>query len=141
MFPDDLKFIVGGSPTSGSADTTYAAVSMEGYAWIAAIAAFTSVHDSAVQTLHWQHRETTTDSWEDVAGTALSVGAEDEDEPHVNVLVRPTKRYVRAKIDKDATNSSTENVFYIAGGKRTSTPSSDESSYYLLTTSPVSGTP
>ena len=55
----------------------------------------------------------------DLAGTAITVAADDDNQTFCIAIEKPRERYVRVVVDKDASNNTEEMAWYITCGHRT----------------------
>ena len=54
----------------------------------------------------------------DLAGTAITIADDDDNQIFIIDLYRPRERYVRVVVDKDTTNACAESAIYIGYGPR-----------------------
>ena len=78
----------------------------------------------------------------DLAGTAIAVANDDDEQIFILDIYQPKERYVRVVVVKDATNVSAEMAFYIGYGARTLpvVQTLVDKVTYELHVSPVEGT-
>lgn len=116
----DLKILDGLDYASASADRNGAVVDMANAEWVIAIFKMATIATGAVTKVKWQQGAASNMSdAADLEGTGLTVADDDDNQIFAIALVKPRERYVRAVIDKDATNSTAETLTYIVGGNRT----------------------
>ncbi len=104
---------------SGTATRNGAILDMTGYEGVVAIAVNATLASSAVGDIHWeQGAESDLSDAADLEGTAIAIADDDDDQIFGSELIRPTDRYVRAVITKDASHAQAETVIYIRYGSR-----------------------
>lgn len=102
---------------SGSADRSGAVLDMQGFEGVAMVVKFATIAAGATTSIKAQQGTAADGSdMADLAGTAISVAADDDDQVFVIDLVKPTKRYVRVVVDKDGSNSTAEVALYLQYG-------------------------
>jgi len=110
---DGTKVRVGLAYASGTADRNGAIMDMAGYDEIEAVVTMATIAADGGPTVKLQYGdESDLSDAADVAGASHSVADDDDDQIFRLTLVRPTKRYVRVVIDKDAANASAESTLY-----------------------------
>lgn len=98
---------------SASADRNGATLDMAGFDGVAAIVKFGTIAAGAVTSVKMQYGdESDLSDAVDVTGLSISVAADDDDQVFILDLFRPTKRYVRLVVDKDAANNTAEMALY-----------------------------
>jgi hypothetical protein len=104
---------------SGSADRNGAILDMKGYEGVLVLVHFSAIATGATTSVKMQ-QDTASDmaTAADLAGSKITVADDDDDQVKYVDLHRPSERYVRVVIDKDATNATAESALYIQyGGK------------------------
>jgi hypothetical protein len=105
---------------NGSADRNGATLDMAGYDGVMMVVKFAAIATSAVTTVKAQQDTASgMGTAADLAGTGISVADDDDNQMFIIDLYRPTERYVRVVIDKDASNNTAEMAFYIQYSGRT----------------------
>jgi len=125
---------------SSTAARNGAILDMAGYEGVMAIITLATQGASAVGDFHWeQDTAVGGGTMADLLGTAMVIGADDDDEVWISDLYRPQERYVRGVITKDASHAQAASVTYIqyGGHKGPITTGADESE---RTISPAEGT-
>ena len=97
---------------SGTASRNGDTLDMSGWDGVLGIVTMGTIAASAVGDVHWEQGATTTPAT-DLEGTAIVSAADDDDQVWVLDLYRPTKRYVRLVVTKDASNAMAESAVYI----------------------------
>lgn len=101
----------------GNADRNGAIIDMAGYDGVLAIIKLAAIAGGAVTNCHWeQDDDVAGGGMDDLAGTGMTIAADDDNQIFINDLYRPQKRYVRIVMDKDAANNCAESVIYIRYG-------------------------
>ncbi len=54
----------------------------------------------------------------DLAGTAIAIADDDDNQIFILDIVKPRERYVRVVVDKDTTNACAESAIYVGYGPR-----------------------
>jgi len=98
---------------SGTADRNSASVDMAGKEWVLFIAKFATVAAGAVTSVKLQ-QSADDSSFADLAGTGITVAADDDNQSFAIALYRPSDRYVRLVVDKDAANATAETAIAIS---------------------------
>jgi len=98
---------------SGTADRNSASVDMQGKEWVLFIAKFATVAAGAVTSVKLQ-QSADDSTFADLAGTGVTVAADDDNQSFAIALYRPSDRYVRLVVDKDAANATAETAFAIS---------------------------
>ena len=78
----------------------------------------------------------------DLAGTGITVAADDDNQIFVLDIFQPAERYVRVVVDKDAANATAEDAIYIQYAGRTVPFDNNQTDAvtYELHVSPAEGT-
>lgn len=118
MNPESLKFSDCLDYASGTATRNGASVDMAGYEWVMFIYKFATIAASAVTSIKVQQSsdDAAADDFSDVEGTAQTVAADDDNQNFIVTIKRPSKRYLRPVVVKDATNAAAELVIAVRGG-------------------------
>ena len=99
---------------SGTASRNGAILDMSGWDGVIALVQHGTIAGSAVGDVHWeQDTASGGGTMADLAGTAIAVADDDDDEVWVMDLYRPLERYVRAVVTKDGSHAQAETVTYI----------------------------
>lgn len=107
---------------------------------IVAVIAFGTLTSSAVTSVEWQGRDSTTASWRDLKGTNTAVADDDDNQFVVTELHRPLQRYVRVQINRGTANAVIDYGFYIRYGKSASSYGQNNASGAAVHYSPEYGT-
>lgn len=94
---------------SGTADRNSASVDMAGKEWVVFIAKFAAVAAGATTSVKLQ-QSADDSTFNDLEGTGITVAADDDNQSFAIALYRPSDRYVRLVVDKDAANATAEMV-------------------------------
>jgi hypothetical protein len=139
----EFKFTSALNYLSGTADRTGAILDMLGYRGVLMIVKFAVIAPGAVTSIKAQ-QDTVVGfgGVQDLAGTAQTVAADDDDQLFIIDLYEPTERFVRLYVDKDATNATAESATYIQYGAvlRPTTPTVADLVTYERHESPAEGT-
>ena len=81
-------------------------VDLQGFRSITAIVALGAQAAGSEASLKWQHRDSTTATWEDVPGSTVSIADDDDDQVIVMSYERSDSRYVRLAYTRDGSNNS-----------------------------------
>lgn len=101
---------------SASADRNGAILDMQGYEGVLVIVQMADIAAGAVTSVKVQQdTDPLGATMADLAGTGISV-ADNDDDQIFYLDVKPSKRYVRVMIDKDAANNTNECALYIQYG-------------------------
>ena len=110
---DSTLVRLGLAHAEGSADREGAIMDMAGYDELEAVAMFGDIAGSAVTTVKLEYGdESNLSDAADVSGASHSVADDDDNQIFRLTLVRPTKRYVRVVVDKDAAHNTEEMAWY-----------------------------
>ena len=82
------------------------------------VVAFGTITANAVTAVKAQHRASSSDSWEDIAGTEVSI-ADDADNDLAIVDVKHPKRLVRAVVERGTANAVVDGAIAIVYSART----------------------
>lgn len=105
---------------SGSADRNGATLDMSGYEGVLMIVKFAAVATGATVSIKAQQGQASNLSdAADLAGTAITVADDDDNQIFMIDVYQPQERYVRVVIDNDATNASAQSAVYVRYGART----------------------
>jgi|AGTN01.1.fsa_nt_gi hypothetical protein len=129
---------------SGTADREAAAFDMSFCNQVLGIVKLAAVASSAVTDIRWQQADDSSFSVnvETLAGTSISIADDDDNQVFASMLIRPTRRYVRIVINKDASNATAEVVVYVGLDlKKAPGDNSEADVTYEKHVSPASGTP
>ena len=137
----DVKFTSALNYASGTATRNGATLDMEGWDGVIAIVKHATIAAGAVGDIHWeQDTASGMGGAADLAGTAIAVAADDDDQIFVANLYRPLERYVRIVVTKDAANAQAESAVYLQYRGRKAPVSNLNADAYELTISPSEGT-
>lgn len=110
----DLKFTSGLAYASGTADRNGATLDMAGYDGVIIKVKMATIAAGAVTTFKAQYGdESDLSDAADISGASISIAADDDDQMFLIDIKRPTKRYIRGVMDKDASNATAEVMDYI----------------------------
>ena len=97
-----------------------AMVDMQGYEGVVAVVEMGTIAATAVTSIKWQQSDTTTSAdFSDLEGTGIAIAADDDDEIFVSELYKPTKRYVRAVVERGTANAALRAATYVQYKART----------------------
>jgi hypothetical protein len=114
------KISVGLAYASGTADRTGAVIDMMGWDGVLMIFNFATIAVGAVDSIKAQQGDAANLSdAADLAGTAQTIADDADGKAFFIDVYQPRKRYLRAYVDKDATNACAETVTYIQYRGRT----------------------
>jgi len=98
----------------GSADRNGATLDMRGFEGVLMVVHFGDIAAGAVTSIKAQQGAASNLSdAADLAGTGITVAADDDNQIFIIDLYRPAERYVRLVVDKDAANNTEEMAVYI----------------------------
>lgn len=104
----DCKIVRAGNYASGTTDVKAPLLGVDttGGGPVSFLVDLATIAAGAVTTVKLQHSDDTTDgNFADIAGTAQTVAADDDNGYKVLELLEPSKKYVRCYIDKDGANA------------------------------------
>jgi len=108
---------IGAAYASGTADVNGTILDMAGLDWAMAIVPLGTIAAGSVCSIKWQEGDAADMSdAADLAGTGMTVAADDDGKLKISVLEKPLKRYCRLVIDKDASNAVAASITYLTGG-------------------------
>lgn len=111
---NDLKVTTALDYASGTATRNGATLDMADWDGVIAIVKHAVIAAGAVGDIHWeQDTASGMGTAADLAGTAIAVADDDDDQIFVSDLYRPQERYVRVVVTKDAANAQAESAIYI----------------------------
>lgn len=137
----NVKFTTCLDYASGTAVREGAILDMAGWDGVIAIVKHATIAASAVGDVHWeQDTASAMGTAADLAGTAIVVAADDDDELWITDLYKPLERYVRLVVTKDTSNAQAESVIYCQyrGSKNPVTDAGADA--FELHVSPAEGT-
>lgn len=109
----ERKYSIALAYASGTADRPGAAVDMSGWQEIDMIFQFATIAADGVNSIKAQCDDNASfSSPQDIAGTAQAIADDDDGQVFIINIQNPPERYVRAFVDKDATNACAETVTY-----------------------------
>ncbi len=113
-FGKDCKVTTALDYASGTATREGAILDMSGFNSVCAIVKFATIAGSAVGDIHFEQDSAAGGgTMADLLGTAIAVADNDDDQIFMIDLVKPTERYVRVVVTKDASNAMAEDAIYI----------------------------
>ncbi len=119
----------------GNADRNGEVFDTQGFDGVMIVTKFGDIAAGAVTTFKAQQGEQADLSdGVDLAGTGISVAADDDNQIFVLDIYRPLERYIRGVVDKDGVNATEEMMFYIGYKARklpTTMELADEVTYEL----------
>ena len=108
------EMVAAASRTAGATAINGANIDMSDFEGAVAVVEFGAITDDAVTSIKWQQSDTTTDAdFSDLEDTGIAVAHDDDGKYFVSELYRPTKRYVRAVIDRGTANAALRSAQYI----------------------------
>lgn len=114
MLSQDVKITVGLAYATGTADRVGAVLDMKGYDGVLMICTLGAVATGAVTNIKAQQGAAANMSdAADLIGSSVAIADDDDSKIKYIDIHRPRERYVRAYVDKDATNACAETVTYI----------------------------
>lgn len=114
MLSQETKITVGLAYASGTADRNGATLDMQGWDGVMIIATIGTVAAGAVTSIKAQQgADSGLSDAADLAGTSVAIADDDDGEVKIIDVYQPRERYVRAVVDKDATNACAETVTYV----------------------------
>ena len=114
MLSENIKISTALDYASGTADRNGATLDMAGYDGVLVVCKLATIAVGAVTSIKMQSGAASDMSdAADLAGTGVSIAADDDDEIKYIDLYQPLERYVRCVVDKDASNACAESVVYI----------------------------
>lgn len=134
------------TPTDGAANTTDidgSTVDMANFRGVLAVVRMGAITAGAVTSIKWQQGNASNMSdAEDLAGTAIAIADDDDEQIFATCLVDPEDRYVRIVVDRDTQNAVVADAQYIKFGSRTmpTTISVDDLVTFERHVTPVEGT-
>lgn len=113
----DIKFVDGLDYASGTADRNGATVDMAGWTGVLMFVKFATIAADAVTLVRAQQGAASDMSdAADLANAAISVPDSYDNQVFCLNVYQPEERYVRVKVDKDATHATAEVAWYILYG-------------------------
>lgn len=128
---------------SGTATRNGATLDMAGFESVMVVMTLATIAASAVGDIHMEQDSASGfGTGADLAGTAIAVAADDDNQIFIIDLVKPTERYVRAVVTKNGSNAQAESVVYIqySGKKRPEVNAVADTVSYELHVTPAEGT-
>jgi hypothetical protein len=128
---------------SGTADRNGATLDMAGWDGVLMIVKFVTIAAGAATSIKAQQGAVSNLSdAADLAGTGITVAADDDNQIFVLDIFQPAERYVRVVVDKDAANATAEDAIYIQYAGRTVPFDNNQTDAvtYELHVSPAEGT-
>ncbi len=126
---------------SGTADRNGATIDAARFHGICFIVKFATIAAGATTNIKAQHGDASNLSdAADIAGTAQSIAATDDNKVFVIDIKKPTKRYLRLVIDKDTTNATGESAVGLLYGADIKPVSDDADVTGEQFVAPASGT-
>jgi len=104
---------------SGTASRNGAILDMQGFEGVLMIVKFATIATSAVGDIHAEQDSAVGGgTMADLAGTAIAVAHNDDEQIFIIDLYRPQERYVRVVVTKDASNAMAESAIYVQYGAK-----------------------
>jgi len=128
---------------SGSSSRNGAIVDMQNYDGVLMIVKFATIANGATTSIKAQQGQLANMSdAADLAGTAISVADDDDNQIFVIDLYKPRERYVRLVVTKDGSNNAAESAIYVqySGRKMPIDNNVTDAVTYELHVSPAEGT-
>lgn len=126
---------------SGTATRNGATLDMSGWDGVLVVCKHATIAGSAAGDIHMeQGADSGLSDAADLAGTAIAIADDDDDQTFVIDLYKPTERYVRAVVTKNAANAQAESVLYIQYRGRKLPVTDMGAEAYELHVSPAEGT-
>ena len=109
-FSEQVRILPCLSYASGTADVKSKVIDMKGYDSVLIVVHLATIAAGAVTSLFVQEADAASDadtltSGADLAGSAQTIAADDDDEVKYVDIVKPLKRFLQLTIDKDAANA------------------------------------
>ena len=104
----DCKIVTAGTYATGTADVKLptTGVDTKGYDVAEFVLHLATIAAGAVTTAKVQQSDDTTDgNFSDLEGTSQTIADDDDNGVKIFTIVKPTKRYLRLYVDKDASNA------------------------------------
>lgn len=135
---------VSNAVAAGTTNVNCASVDMSVFENATAIAQFGTLTASAATGIKWQQSDDDggSDDWTDIAGSALAITDDRDNDCLISELVRPKKRYVRPVITRGNANAVIDSVLVIQTHPRKSPTTHDAATVAgtEVLTSPAEGT-
>lgn len=110
----DFAFTTALDYASGTATRNGATLDMAGFAGVLMVVKFATIADAGTRSIKAQQDTASgMGTAADLAGSGQTVAGTDDNMIYIIDLYRPTKRYVRLVVVKDATNACAESAVYI----------------------------
>lgn len=109
---------VSNAVAAGTTDINSSAVDMRGFESVAFVVALGTLTATQVTSIKVQQSDDSgsSDSWDDLAGTASPAAADGDSNKLIGVEVyRPKKRYVRLVVDRGTANAVVDGIFAVLG--------------------------
>ena len=104
---------------TGTADRNGVVIDMANSDYVKFVVTFAAVAAGSVVSVKAQQGDAANLSdAADLAGTGITVAADDDDQVFVIAITKPAKRYVRVVIDNDASNATAQSATAELGGTR-----------------------
>lgn len=109
-FKTDIRTLPCLSYASGTADVSSKVIDTKGFNAVAIVVHCATIAASAVTDIYLQHADAASDAdtltnGADVADTSLAIADDDDNQAFVIEVIKPTKRFLQLKVNKDATNA------------------------------------
>ena len=100
---------------SAAVDRNGAGLDMAGFDGVMMVVKMADIAVGAVTSIKAQQSDDNGvgDGWSDLEGTGIAIAADDDNQVFIIDLVKPTKRWVRVVVDKDAANATNECALYL----------------------------
>lgn len=116
---NEVKITTALDYASGTADRTGAILDMSGYEGVLMMVKFAAIAAGATTSIKAQQDMAVGGgTMADLAGTGITVAADDDNQIFWLDIYRPQERYVRLYVDKDAVNAVAESAVYYQYGPR-----------------------
>jgi hypothetical protein len=102
---------------SGTATRNGAGLDMKGFEGVLMIVKFAAIGSSSTMDIHAEQCDDNS-TFLDLAGTAIVPADDDDEQIFILDIVKPTDRYVRVVVTKDASHTDAEMAIYIQYGAR-----------------------
>jgi len=130
---------VSNAVAAGTTDVEATSVDMSGFDAVAFIVEFGTITSTAVTSVKIQ-QSSDNSTFEDVAGTSITVADDDDNQVFVAEVVRPEKRYVRCVVDRGTANAVIDSIVAIQHQARELPVTQPATTTGELNVAPIAGT-
>ena len=110
-----VEAITSTNGAAGTADINGARLTLNMHRSVTAMVKFGTIAATAVTSIKWQGSDDGGSNWSDLAGTGITVNADDDDKLFISAINLPLQHDLRIVIDRGTANATVLFAWYILG--------------------------